>query len=109
MRVHVAQVRFTAQSFSVAGDHSGQTSHGHRWPFGPVALITARPRHNGRAVTELSLCNKRMRTLAAAQALPPGASVAWPSTEGVHSACLSEAGTHLSLDSSSGSAVTCDE
>ena len=36
------QVRFTARSFSVAGDHAGQTSHGHRWPYGPVALITVR-------------------------------------------------------------------
>ncbi|GBF90904.1 aldehyde dehydrogenase [Raphidocelis subcapitata] len=34
------QVRFTARGFSVPGDHPGQSSHGHRWPFGPVALIT---------------------------------------------------------------------
>ena len=42
-----AQVRFTARSFSVAGDHTGQASHGHRWPFGPVALITVRTRQLG--------------------------------------------------------------
>jgi hypothetical protein len=35
-----AQVRFTARSFGVAGDHAGQMSTGMRWPFGPVALIT---------------------------------------------------------------------
>mmetsp|Transcript_24444 Transcript_24444/g.61429 ORF Transcript_24444/g.61429 Transcript_24444/m.61429 type:complete len:559 (-) Transcript_24444:41-1717(-) len=34
------QVRFLARGFSVPGDHPGQMSHGHRWPFGPVALIT---------------------------------------------------------------------
>lgn len=34
------QVRFTARGFSVPGDHPGQSSHGHRWPYGPVALIT---------------------------------------------------------------------
>mmetsp|Transcript_22759 Transcript_22759/g.63198 ORF Transcript_22759/g.63198 Transcript_22759/m.63198 type:complete len:571 (-) Transcript_22759:574-2286(-) len=34
------QVRFLARGFSVAGDHPGQMSHGMRWPFGPVALIT---------------------------------------------------------------------
>ena len=43
-----AQVRFTARSFSVAGDHAGQTSSGHRWPFGPVALITVGARAGGR-------------------------------------------------------------
>ena len=35
-----AQVRFTARSFGVSGDHAGQTSTGMRWPYGPVALIT---------------------------------------------------------------------
>ncbi|KAG3149188.1 putative aldehyde dehydrogenase [Phytophthora idaei] len=34
------QVRFLARSFGVPGDHQGQTSNGHRWPYGPVALIT---------------------------------------------------------------------
>ncbi|EIE18461.1 aldehyde dehydrogenase [Coccomyxa subellipsoidea C-169] len=34
------QVRFTARSFGVAGDHAGQMSTGHRWPYGPVGLIT---------------------------------------------------------------------
>lgn len=34
------QVRFMAQSFGVSGDHLGQMSHGYRWPYGPVALIT---------------------------------------------------------------------
>jgi 1-pyrroline-5-carboxylate dehydrogenase len=34
------QVRFLARSFGVPGDHAGQTSHGYRWPYGPVALIT---------------------------------------------------------------------
>uniref|UniRef100_A0A7S2XK85 Aldehyde dehydrogenase domain-containing protein n=1 Tax=Attheya septentrionalis TaxID=420275 RepID=A0A7S2XK85_9STRA len=33
-------VRFLARSFGVPGDHYGQMSVGHRWPFGPVALIT---------------------------------------------------------------------
>jgi len=33
-------VRFLARGFSIPGDHPGQTSGGHRWPFGPVALIT---------------------------------------------------------------------
>lgn len=33
------QVRFLARSFAVSGDHMGQTSSGHRWPYGPVALI----------------------------------------------------------------------
>lgn len=33
-------VRRLAQSFGVAGDHYGQVSVGHRWPYGPVALIT---------------------------------------------------------------------
>jgi 1-pyrroline-5-carboxylate dehydrogenase len=31
--------RFLAKSFGVPGDHYGQFSHGHRWPFGPVAII----------------------------------------------------------------------
>jgi len=34
------QPRFLARSFAVAGDHMGQMSHGFRWPYGPVALIT---------------------------------------------------------------------
>lgn len=34
------QPRFLARSFAVAGDHMGQMSHGLRWPYGPVALIT---------------------------------------------------------------------
>lgn len=34
------QVRFLARSFGVPGDHLGQASHGHRWPYGPVSLIT---------------------------------------------------------------------
>jgi 1-pyrroline-5-carboxylate dehydrogenase len=34
------QVRFLARGFSVAGDHAGQMSHGHRWPYGPTTLIT---------------------------------------------------------------------
>ena len=29
-------VRRLAQSFGVAGDHYGQMSVGHRWPYGPV-------------------------------------------------------------------------
>lgn len=32
-------VRFLAKSFGVPGDHDGQFSHGHRWPYGPVAII----------------------------------------------------------------------
>jgi 1-pyrroline-5-carboxylate dehydrogenase len=32
-------VRFLARSFGVPGDHYGQFSHGHRWPYGPVAII----------------------------------------------------------------------
>ncbi len=50
-----AQVRFTARSFSVAGDHTGQASHGHRWPFGPVALITVRAEQLARSA--LSSCD----------------------------------------------------
>lgn len=34
------QVRFLARSFSVPGNHLGQQSHGFRWPYGPVAVIT---------------------------------------------------------------------
>ena len=34
------QVRFLARSFSVPGDHLGQTSTGYRWPYGPVVIIT---------------------------------------------------------------------
>lgn len=34
------QVRFLARSFAVAGDHTGQQSSGHRWPYGPVAIIS---------------------------------------------------------------------
>lgn len=33
-------VRRLAQSFGVPGDHGGQMSVGHRWPYGPVALVT---------------------------------------------------------------------
>jgi 1-pyrroline-5-carboxylate dehydrogenase len=33
-------VRRLAQSFGVPGDHYGQQSVGHRWPYGPVALVT---------------------------------------------------------------------
>ena len=29
-----------ARGFSVTGDHTGQSSTGLRWPYGPVALIT---------------------------------------------------------------------
>eukprot|EP00984_Skeletonema_dohrnii_P037918 scaffold40532_cov72-Skeletonema_dohrnii-CCMP3373.AAC.1 len=32
-------VRFLARSFGVPGDHYGQFSNGHRWPYGPVAII----------------------------------------------------------------------
>lgn len=34
------QVRFLARGFSVPGDHPGQMSHGHRFPYGPVTIIT---------------------------------------------------------------------
>lgn len=34
------QVRFLARSFAVPGNHLGQHSHGFRWPYGPVAIIT---------------------------------------------------------------------
>jgi 1-pyrroline-5-carboxylate dehydrogenase len=33
-------VRRLAKSFGVPGDHYGQMSFGHRWPYGPVALVT---------------------------------------------------------------------
>jgi len=33
-------VRRQAKSFGVPGDHYGQMSVGHRWPYGPVALVT---------------------------------------------------------------------
>lgn len=32
-------VRFLARSFGVPGDHHGQFSHGHRWPYGGVAIV----------------------------------------------------------------------
>lgn len=31
---------FCLQSFGVPGDHYGQMSVGHRWPYGPVAIVT---------------------------------------------------------------------
>lgn len=34
------QVRFLARSFGVPGNHLGHQSHGFRWPYGPVAIIT---------------------------------------------------------------------
>ncbi|KAJ0971309.1 hypothetical protein J5N97_019268 [Dioscorea zingiberensis] len=34
------QVRFLARSFAIPGNHLGQQSHGYRWPYGPVAIIT---------------------------------------------------------------------
>ncbi|KAJ4960775.1 hypothetical protein NE237_020685 [Protea cynaroides] len=34
------QVRFLARSSAVPGNHLGQQSHGFRWPYGPVAVIT---------------------------------------------------------------------
>jgi len=33
-------VRYLARGFCVPGDHRGQMSNGHRFPFGPVTLIT---------------------------------------------------------------------
>jgi 1-pyrroline-5-carboxylate dehydrogenase len=33
-------VRYLARSFGVPGDHDGQTSNGHRFPYGPVSIIT---------------------------------------------------------------------
>jgi len=32
-------VRFLARSFGVPGDHAGQFTHGHRYPYGRVAII----------------------------------------------------------------------
>ena len=32
-------VRFLARSFANPGDHTGQESHGYRWPYGPVAIV----------------------------------------------------------------------
>lgn len=32
-------VRRLAKSFSVPGDYYGQSSHGYRWPYGPVAIV----------------------------------------------------------------------
>lgn len=32
-------VRFLARSFGVPGDHYGQFSNGHRWPYGGVAIV----------------------------------------------------------------------
>lgn len=32
-------VRFLARSFGVPGNHYGQFSHGHRWPYGSVAIV----------------------------------------------------------------------
>lgn len=32
-------VRFLARSFGVPGDHYGQFSQGHRWPYGAVAIV----------------------------------------------------------------------
>ncbi|CAO2818628.1 unnamed protein product [Amaranthus hypochondriacus] len=34
------QVRFLARSFAIPGNHLGQQSHGFRWPYGPVAIVT---------------------------------------------------------------------
>ncbi|KAF8390248.1 hypothetical protein HHK36_024773 [Tetracentron sinense] len=34
------QVRFLARSFAVPGNHLGQQSHGFRWPYGSVAIVT---------------------------------------------------------------------
>ncbi|KAL2935069.1 putative aldehyde dehydrogenase [Bienertia sinuspersici] len=34
------QVRFLARSFAVPGNHLGQQSHGFRWPYGPVTIVT---------------------------------------------------------------------
>ena len=31
--------RFTFKGFSVPGDHTGQISHGYRWPYGPVLVV----------------------------------------------------------------------
>ncbi|CAH2043826.1 unnamed protein product [Thlaspi arvense] len=34
------QVRFLARSFAVPGNHLGQQSHGYRWPYGPITIVT---------------------------------------------------------------------
>lgn len=33
-------VRYLARGFHVPGDHTGQTTTGYRWPYGPVSIIT---------------------------------------------------------------------
>ncbi|PHJ25109.1 mitochondrial p5cdh [Cystoisospora suis] len=33
-------IRFLTRGFCVSGDHPGQMSQGHRWPYGPVAVIS---------------------------------------------------------------------
>lgn len=33
-------MRFLARSFNVPGDHTGQSSTGYRWPYGPVAIVS---------------------------------------------------------------------
>lgn len=33
-------VRLLAKSFTVPGDHLGQSSTGYRWPYGPVAIVS---------------------------------------------------------------------
>ncbi|CAN0278158.1 unnamed protein product, partial [Laminaria digitata] len=33
-------VRLLAKSFTVPGDHVGQSSTGYRWPYGPVAIVS---------------------------------------------------------------------
>ena len=32
--------RFLVKGFSTPGDHSGQMSHGFRFPYGPVSIIS---------------------------------------------------------------------
>ncbi|MCB9640177.1 MAG: aldehyde dehydrogenase family protein [Myxococcales bacterium] len=34
------QVRFLARGFSNPGDYVGQQSHGYRWPYGPVIIVS---------------------------------------------------------------------
>ncbi|KAJ0267298.1 Aldehyde dehydrogenase domain-containing protein [Hirschfeldia incana] len=34
------QVWFLARSFAVPGNHPGHQSHGYRWPYGPVTIVT---------------------------------------------------------------------
>eukprot|EP00745_Piridium_sociabile_P042434 TRINITY_DN85563_c0_g1_i1.p1 TRINITY_DN85563_c0_g1~~TRINITY_DN85563_c0_g1_i1.p1 ORF type:complete len:554 (-),score=51.21 TRINITY_DN85563_c0_g1_i1:188-1849(-) len=34
------QIRFVCRGFSVPGDYNGQSCHGHRWPYGPVCVIS---------------------------------------------------------------------